>query len=285
MSEYNRNRYNSDGYSNSNQSYDSGNNNNTSSRYKTNSNTNQQQTSGVNPDSRSRYSYHSSRGGYHHNNYHHNSGYNRNHPYQRHSTYNSNNNNNGEYNSSSNNGYYNRRPHYPPHGPAQQQQPRYNNIRRTPSPSNSNMNMNRNTSITEQSRSLSNGNLNQFDRRKEPQYEERGGDNSGESGNNTVLSQTHNESISSIVKIDMNKMSPINILIGLDGKSKDNKDNEIKMISLQESDNKIDTRLENHLLLSIGSNVDLQLLINQSEKDSLNVQLTQEKLDNLLLMQ
>ncbi|KAK5779731.1 hypothetical protein RI543_002852 [Arxiozyma heterogenica] len=58
-----------------------------------------------------------------------------------------------------------------------------------------------------------------------------------------------------------------------------------KLISVDEEDEEINIKLENNFISSIESNLEYQLLMNQSEKDTLNVQLTQEKLDNLLLMQ
>lgn len=73
-------------------------------------------------------------------------------------------------------------------------------------------------------------------------------------------------------------LHPICYIVGLNSDTSTD-----KLFSIYDTAEKINTRLDDDLLSCIETNLEYQLLINESERDTLNVQLTQEKLDNLLL--
>lgn len=73
-------------------------------------------------------------------------------------------------------------------------------------------------------------------------------------------------------------LHPICYIVGLNSNTSTD-----KLFSIYDTAEKINTRLDDDLISCIETNLEYQLLINESERDTLNVQLTQEKLDNLLL--
>ncbi|SCU85033.1 LADA_0D05314g1_1 [Lachancea dasiensis] len=78
--------------------------------------------------------------------------------------------------------------------------------------------------------------------------------------------------------------SPIYHLTGLHDYAEDEQERSMIRALLREDEN-IDARLEEQKLQLCKSELELGLLSTQSEKDALNVRLTQENLDALLLMQ
>lgn len=78
--------------------------------------------------------------------------------------------------------------------------------------------------------------------------------------------------------------SPFYYLTGLD-QSSENEQELLRIRNLFKEDDSIDAKLQEQKLQLCKSELELGLLSTQCEKDALNVQLTQENLDALLLMQ
>lgn len=114
---------------------------------------------------------------------------------------------------------------------------------------------------------------------KQPDNNNNNNNDQGNKDNNIINKNIENNISKNTINYD-NTLNSIFHIIGLDATTSID-----KLISLDEEDEEVNIKLENNFISSIESNLEYQLLMNQSEKDTLNVQLTQEKLDNLLLMQ